>query len=73
MKRENNSVKELLLKGSSRHMIIPGLAGLLDDSASEMIFPLLSACITVVFGAEPIARGVVEGLKDIRSFILEAI
>ena len=54
-------------------MIIPGLAGLLDDSASEMIFPLLSAFITVVLGAEPIVRGVVEGLKDRRSVILEAI
>ncbi len=70
-KKGHDYAEELLIKGLSRNVIILGLVSLLHDS--EMIFPLLPACITVVLGAGQIALGVVEGLKETRSFILEAI
>jgi MFS family permease len=51
-------------KGLSRNVIILGFVSLLNDSASEMIYPLLPVFLTAVLGAGPAALGIIEGLAE---------
>jgi MFS family permease len=51
-------------KGLSRNVIILGFVSLLNDSASEMIYPLLPVFLTVVLGAGPAALGIIEGIAE---------
>jgi MFS family permease len=53
-----------LKKGLSRNVIILGFVSLLNDAASEMIYPLLPVFLTAVLGATPAALGVVEGAAE---------
>jgi Arabinose efflux permease len=46
-------------------------ASLLNDSASEMIYPLLPVFLTTVLGATPVTVGVVEGAADGLASILK--
>ena len=39
-------------------------ASLLNDTASEMIYPLLPVFLTSVLGATPVTVGVIEGAAD---------
>jgi len=50
--------------GLSRNVIILGFVSLLNDSASEMIYPLLPAFLTSVLGAGPAAVGIIEGIAE---------
>ena len=47
--------------GLSRNVVILGFVSLLNDGASEMIYPLLPAFLTAVLGAGPAALGIIEG------------
>ena len=47
------------------------LASLLNDSASEMIYPLLPVFLTTVLGATPVTVGVIEGAADGLASILK--
>src|SRR3990172_326492 len=51
-------------KGLSRNVVILGFVSLLNDGASEMIYPLLPVFLTAVLGAGPAALGIVEGVAE---------
>ena len=58
-------------RGLSRNVVILGFVSLLNDGASEMIYPLLPVFLTVVLGAGPAALGVIEGLAESTASLLK--
>lgn len=52
-------------------VILLGLAALLNDSASELIYPLLPVFLTTTLGASPAILGMIEGAADGLSSILK--
>jgi len=52
-------------------VILLGLVSLLNDSASEMIYPLLPIFLTSTLGATPLIVGLIEGTADALSSILK--
>jgi MFS family permease len=52
-------------------VILLGLISLLNDSASEMIYPLLPVFLTSTLGATPLIVGLIEGTADALSSILK--
>lgn len=56
----------------SRNVILLGLVSLLNDSASEMVIPLLPAFL-VTLGAGAFALGWVEGVSDFVSSVLKLV
>ena len=57
--------------GLSRNVVILGFVSLLNDGASEMIYPLLPAFLTAVLGAGPAALGVIEGIAEATASLLK--
>jgi len=55
----------------SRNVVILGIVSLLNDAASEMIYPLLPVFLTVVLGAGPIALGIIEGIAESTASLLK--
>lgn len=51
-------------KGLTRNVVILGFVSLLNDGASEMIYPLLPVFLTAVLGAGPAALGIIEGIAE---------
>jgi MFS family permease len=58
-------------KGLTRNVIVLGFVSLLNDGASEMIYPLLPVFLTAVLGAGPVALGVIEGVAESTASILK--
>src|SRR5690348_16104672 len=56
-----------------RPVILLGLASLLNDTASEMIYPLLPVFLTTTLGATPLVVGMIEGAADALASILKLI
>src|SRR5436309_15881160 len=54
-------------------VILLGLILLLNDSASEMIYPLLPVFLTTTLGATPLIVGLIEGTADALSSILKLV
>jgi MFS family permease len=52
-------------------VILFGVVSLLNDSASEMIYPLLPVFLTTTLGATPVIVGIVEGAADGLASILK--
>jgi len=52
-------------------VVLLGLTSLLNDTASEMIYPLLPVFLTSVLGATPVTIGVIEGAADGLASILK--
>src|SRR5215510_1270566 len=52
-------------------VILLGLISLLNDSASEMIYPLLPVFLTSTLGATPLIVGLIEGSADALASILK--
>jgi MFS family permease len=52
-------------------VILLGLAALLNDAASELIYPLLPVFLTTTLGATPVVIGLIEGIADGLSSILK--
>ena len=52
-------------------VVLLGVISLLNDSASEMIYPLLPIFLTATLGATPFAVGMIEGSADALSSILK--
>src|SRR5438270_9901352 len=52
-------------------VILLGLVSLLNDSASEMIYPLLPVFLTTTLGATPFIVGMIEGSAEALSSILK--
>lgn len=51
-------------RGLTRNVVILGFVSLLNDAASEMIYPLLPVFLTSVLGAGPAVLGVIEGMAE---------
>ncbi|HUP49326.1 MAG TPA: MFS transporter, partial [Thermoanaerobaculia bacterium] len=51
-------------------VIILGFVSLLNDTASEMIYPLLPVFLTATLGATPVIIGVIEGAADALASVL---
>lgn len=51
-------------QGLTRNVVILGFVSLLNDAASEMIYPLLPVFLTTVLGAGPAALGMIEGVAE---------
>lgn len=58
-------------KGLTRNVVILGFVSLLNDGASEMIYPLLPAFLTAVLGAGPAALGIIEGVAEATASLLK--
>lgn len=54
-------------------VILLGLVSLLNDSSSEMIYPLLPVFLSTTLGATPVVIGMIEGLADGLSSILKLV
>ncbi len=54
-------------------VILLGVVSLLNDVASEMIYPVLPLFLASVLGAGPVALGVIEGLADATSSLLKVV
>jgi MFS family permease len=52
-------------------VILLGLAALLNDAASELIYPLLPIFLTTTLGATPVVIGLIEGAADGMASILK--
>jgi MFS family permease len=52
-------------------VLLLGIAALLNDSASELIYPLLPIFLTSTLGATPVVIGVIEGAADGLASILK--
>ncbi len=62
---------KFVFKGLSLNVVILGAVSLLNDAASEMIYPLLPAFLTSVLGAGPEALGVIEGIAESTAALLK--
>ena len=51
-------------QGLTRNVVILGFVSLLNDAASEMIYPLLPVFLTTTLGATPLIVGIIEGAAD---------
>jgi MFS family permease len=58
-------------KGLTRNVIVLGFVSLLNDGASEMIYPLLPVFLTAVLGAGPAALGIIEGIAETTASLLK--
>ena len=56
-----------------RTVWVLGFASLLNDTASEMIMPLLPVFLTAALGAAPAAIGLIEGLATAASSVLQLV
>lgn len=61
---ETESTRSPWRKGLTRNVVILGFVSLLNDGASEMIYPLLPVFLTAVLGAGPAALGIIEGIAE---------
>lgn len=52
-------------------VVLLGLAALLNDAASELIYPLLPIFLSTTLGAAPVVIGLIEGFADGMSSILK--
>ena len=57
--------------GLTRNVIVLGFVSLLNDGASEMIYPLLPVFLTAVLGAGPAALGIIEGIAEATASLLK--
>lgn len=58
-------------KGLTRNVVILGFVSLLNDGASEMIYPLLPVFLTAALGAGPAALGIIEGIAESTASLLK--
>jgi len=70
-KNDKNKATPSFMRGLSKNVIILGIVSLLNDTASEMIYPLLPAFLTVVLGAGPMALGIIEGIAESTASLLK--
>lgn len=54
-------------------VVLLGFVSLLNDTSSEMIFPLLPVFLTATLGASPVVLGVIEGFADAVSSVLKLV
>lgn len=71
MKTEAKAAPSGWRKGLTRNVVILGFVSLLNDGASEMIYPLLPVFLTAVLGAGPAALGIIEGIAESTASLLK--
>ena len=71
MTGETKAVPPGWRRGLTRNVVILGFVSLLNDGASEMIYPLLPAFLTAVLGAGPAALGIIEGVAEATASLLK--
>lgn len=54
-----------------RPVLLLGFAALLNDAASEMVYPLLPVFLTATLGATPVIVGLIEGAAEALSSVLK--
>jgi MFS family permease len=59
--------------GFDRNVFLLGVTSLLNDTSSEMIYPLLPAFLTVVLGGGPATIGVIEGIAESTASLLKLL
>ena len=70
---------EALETGSSkvgrlpRNVLVLSWVSLMQDAASEMLYPILPIFVTVVLGASPAVLGIIEGIAEGTASILKAV
>ncbi|MFA5072781.1 MAG: MFS transporter [Nitrospirota bacterium] len=65
------TVPKIGIRGLSRNVVILGFVSLLNDGASEMIYPLLPVFLAVVLGAGPAALGLIEGIAETTASLMK--
>jgi MFS family permease len=68
---ESTTSKPGWRKGLTRNVVVLGFVSLLNDGASEMIYPLLPVFLTAVLGAGPAALGIIEGVAESTASLLK--
>src|SRR5690348_2174930 len=58
-------------RGLSGNVLALSLVSLLNDTSSEIIYPLLPAFLALTLGASPFAIGLIEGLAESVASILK--
>src|SRR5436189_5108675 len=58
-------------RGLSRNVFALSLVSLLNDTSSEIIYPLLPAFLALSLGASPFAIGLIEGIAESIASILK--
>lgn len=71
MATETKAARPRWGRGLTRNVVILGFVSLLNDGASEMIYPLLPAFLTAVLGAGPEALGAIEGTAEATASLLK--
>ena len=59
------------VRGLSRNVLALSLVSLLNDTSSEIIYPLLPAFLALTLGASPFAIGLIEGLAETVASLLK--
>jgi len=62
-----------LIRGLPRNVLVLGAVSLLNDTASEMITPLLPVFLTLTLGVGPAIVGVIEGLAEATASLLKLV
>src|SRR3954449_4670036 len=52
------------IRGLSQNVLALSLVSLLNDTSSEIIYPLLPAFLALTLGASPFAIGLIEGIAE---------
>jgi MFS family permease len=68
-----NAESPATLRKLQPQVILLGVVSLLNDSASEMIYPLLPIFITTMLGGSPVTVGLIEGAADALASILKFV
>src|SRR5436189_6148139 len=58
-------------RGLSPNVLALSLVSLLNDTSSEIIYPLLPAFLAITLGASPFAIGLIEGFAETVSSLLK--
>ncbi len=61
------------LFGFERNVFLLGLASLLNDASSEIIYPLLPVFVTAVLGGGPAYLGLIEGVAESTASLLKLV
>jgi MFS family permease len=68
---KNKSLKQVSGKSDIKNILSLGLTSFFNDTASEMIYPLLPAFLAIQLGAGPAGLGLVEGVAETTSSVLK--
>jgi MFS family permease len=71
MKMKKKTMQSVEGKSDVKNIVSLGLTSFFNDTASEMIYPLLPAFLAIQLGAGPAGLGLVEGVAETTSSVLK--